>query len=357
MKGNAKPLETVHQLETGGFKLFGGFAETDLPSQIPSEDLSISRVPFGRIVRHGEISQGSQEPVVQSIQQHGLSTTTALNHGGPTPVHLLQDLPGLLSKVASSDGDLGHEEVPLVQLILYALRPCPRLGMGPKPHRSRPSAWSSLAFFTAIDSKSGRLALEMRTGSAIREAVSHGVAAAVVITLSVVFAVVGYAGLLAWAVLAGQPLGGALALPFMMLAALVASTLAILTGLFPATVLAHCICRRWLHWPLLAEIPVSTLLTAGAAVGVTVVVGLRFGVSATTSAGQGVVLAVILLVPLGVYWWVLQFSSWGIEKVFSVPGVVERPSLGFTGGRLGTVENFSEFHREDRGCRGSPDGR
>lgn len=154
----------------------------------------------------------------------------------------------------------------------------------------------------------------MRTASAIRQAVSHGVATGVVVTLSVVFAVVGYAGLLAWAVLAGQPLGGALALPFMMVAALVASTLAILAGLLPATVLAHYICRRRLRWPLLAEIPVSTVLTAGAAVGAAVVVGRLVGVPAATSVWQGVILALILLVPLGVYWWVLQLSSWGIEQ-------------------------------------------
>ena len=84
----------------------------------------------------------------------------------------------------------------------------------------------------------------MNALTTLREAVSHSLAAAVVITLSVAFVTVAYLGLLAWAVLAGHPLGGPLALPFLMVAALVASVLAVLLDLFPATALAHYLCRR-----------------------------------------------------------------------------------------------------------------
>jgi hypothetical protein len=76
---------------------------------------------------------------------------------------------------------------------------------------------------------------------------------------------------------------------------------------------AHYVCRRVAHWPAVAEIPISTLLTVGAAVSIAVIVGVPLGVPVATSIAQGVVLALLLLVPLGVYWWVLTLSSWGLE--------------------------------------------
>lgn len=171
----------------------------------------------------------------------------------------------------------------------------------------------------------------MNAGQSIREAVAHGFAAAVVIALSVSVAVVGYVGVLAWAVLAGLPIGGPLALPFMMLFALASSTLAVIFGLFSATAIAHYLCRRRFHWPLFAEIPVSTLLTVGASVSITVVVGMALGVPAATSVAQGAILTSLLLVPLGVYWWVLTLSNWGLEHgQRMIERVLARPASRIT---------------------------
>lgn len=148
----------------------------------------------------------------------------------------------------------------------------------------------------------------------MRASISHAVAACAVVGASLAFAVVGYIGLLAWAVVAGLPLGGPLALPLLMLLALLTSTAAIFFGLFPATFIGHFLCRRVLGWSIAAEIPISTLLTLGITVVISMVVGSYGGVSPWTSVAQGVVLGLFLLVPLGVYWWVLRVSDWGIQK-------------------------------------------
>jgi hypothetical protein len=136
----------------------------------------------------------------------------------------------------------------------------------------------------------------------------------VVVGASVAFAVVGYVGVLAWAVVADLPLGGPLALPFLLLLALLTSTAAILVGLLPATLIAHFLCRRVLGWPIVAEIPISTLLTLGITIAISTVVGSYGGVPPATSVAQGGILGLFLLVPLGVYWWVLRVSDWGIQQ-------------------------------------------
>ena len=154
----------------------------------------------------------------------------------------------------------------------------------------------------------------MKARDSMRAAISHAAAAFVVVGASLAFAVVGYIGLLAWAVVAGLPLGGPLALPFLLLLALLTSTVAVFFGLFPATLVGHFLCRRLLGWSIAAEIPISTLLTLGITVGISTVVGSYGGVSASTSVAQGIVLGLFLLVPLGVYWWVLRVSDWGIQQ-------------------------------------------
>lgn len=138
-------------------------------------------------------------------------------------------------------------------------------------------------------------------------AVAHAVSAAVVIGGILTVSAVGYFGLLAWAFLSGQPLGGPLALPFVLLGAIVLSGLSVSVVLLPSTLLAELLARAC-RWPTLAEIPVSTALsvaictTTGAFAGfflATVGQGLRFGF----------VWAIALLVPLGAYWWCLQATG------------------------------------------------
>jgi hypothetical protein len=163
---------------------------------------------------------------------------------------------------------------------------------------------------------------DMKAHDSMRAAISHTAAACAVVGVSLAFALVSYFGLLAWAVLAGLPLGGPLALPFLMLLALLTSTAATLLVLFPATLVGHFLCRR-LGWPAAAEIPVSSALTLGIAVGISTVIGSYAAVSISTAAALGALVGAFLLVPLGEFWWVMRVSSWGVEQAHRL---VERSS-------------------------------
>lgn len=138
-------------------------------------------------------------------------------------------------------------------------------------------------------------------------AIGHAAAAATVIVATVALSVVSYFGLLAWALAVGEPIGGALALPFMLLLALVASCAAVLTVLFPSTLVSHVVCRL-LDWPRWLEIPLSTLAAIIVSVAIGVVVGWR-----QSDIEHGLQLAlisvVVLLVALGLYWWSLQGTT------------------------------------------------
>jgi hypothetical protein len=93
---------------------------------------------------------------------------------------------------------------------------------------------------------------------AIRFAAKHAVAAAVVISGIVVFSAASYFALLAWAVLAGEPLGGPLAFPFMVLFAVVAGAVSVGAALLPVTAVTEWIClRRRMRLPW--QITIATL--------------------------------------------------------------------------------------------------
>ncbi len=138
-------------------------------------------------------------------------------------------------------------------------------------------------------------------------AIGHAVAAAIVLSSTLVFTLLGYFGLLAWAVLAGEPIGGALALPFLLLFSLVGGCVSILVVLFPATLLSHFICRS-LRWAFVVEIPIATVISIAICVAVGGMVGALAG-----TVEQGIRIALVwelvLLVPLGLYWWSLQGTT------------------------------------------------
>jgi hypothetical protein len=69
----------------------------------------------------------------------------------------------------------------------------------------------------------------------MRFAVKHAVAGAVVVGGVVALTAASYFALLAWAVLMGEPLGGPLAFPFLVLFALVASIVSAVMILLPTT--------------------------------------------------------------------------------------------------------------------------
>ena len=145
----------------------------------------------------------------------------------------------------------------------------------------------------------------------IQMALGHAVATAVVVASCIGFAVVAYFGVLAWAVLVGEPIVGVLALPFMMLAALVGSCIAVLTVLLPSTLLSYLICRAF-KWPKLVEIPVATVVSVVISLALGAITGLFYS-TVKQGVQQGLVLDLILLVPLGIYWWSLQGTSWLIQ--------------------------------------------
>ena len=95
----------------------------------------------------------------------------------------------------------------------------------------------------------------------MRFAAKHAVATSVVVGGIVAFSAASYLALLAWAVLVGEPLGGPLAFPFMVLLALVASVVTVGLVLLPATAVAEWIAlKKQLRTVL--QIPIATLLAA-----------------------------------------------------------------------------------------------
>jgi len=141
-------------------------------------------------------------------------------------------------------------------------------------------------------------------------AIGHALAATIVIIGAIVFSLLAYFGLLAWAVLVGQPLGGAFALPFMMLLALGGSSLAVIVVIFPATLISHLV-RRLLRWPTLVEIPLATFISFAIMIALGTIWGL-FYESLDRSIRLALIGEVLILVPLGIYWWSLQ----GTEMIF-----------------------------------------
>jgi hypothetical protein len=134
----------------------------------------------------------------------------------------------------------------------------------------------------------------------------HLLALAVTVLAACVFWTVTYLALLLWAVFTGSGLGGPLAYPAGLLFFLVAATAACLLLLLPATALAEWFARRR-GFPVLAQIPISVVMLALLcliAVGIASSVGSKPTLHGV-SIGFGILFSALLL-PLGLYWWVVQ---------------------------------------------------
>lgn len=143
----------------------------------------------------------------------------------------------------------------------------------------------------------------------MRFALKHAIAASVVIAGIVAVTVASYFALLAWAVLMGQPLGGPLALPGMVLFALIAGIVAVGLVLLPATALAERITERK-QVRAVFQIPIATALAGSFVVLTTSVITVARGTPWASAALAAGVIFAILLVPLGVYWWSMQSVDW-----------------------------------------------
>jgi hypothetical protein len=141
-----------------------------------------------------------------------------------------------------------------------------------------------------------------------RFALKHAVAGGAVVLLAALFAGLAWLALFLWALAAGAPLGGPLAFPFMVGAAILAATLSAALLLFPVTAASELI-RRRLRWPLLAEIPIATLLLGTVCLALSFVVGPALGVPRSRALGDAVIAMAALPLPLGLYWWSAQVTD------------------------------------------------
>ena len=137
-----------------------------------------------------------------------------------------------------------------------------------------------------------------------RVALSHTFAAVVVIGGAGLLATGVYAALLGWAILTNQPLGGPLALPFMLLATLAASGLSVICVLTPATLAGEWRLRRSRR-----AFPVAMLIVAIEAVSIAAVATLAWDVPTRVASVAAVGGGVVLLALLGVYWLCVRSAS------------------------------------------------
>jgi hypothetical protein len=133
--------------------------------------------------------------------------------------------------------------------------------------------------------------------------IAHAVASGVVAVVTLAVATVGFLGLLLWAVLAGEPIGGPLALVGVLLTAIAFVPIMLLLFLMPATATARWL-RRAFRWSWWVEMPLATIAM------VLYVAIVFFALSYTDTveqsregAGVAGAFAGTLLLPLGLYWW------------------------------------------------------
>ena len=146
-------------------------------------------------------------------------------------------------------------------------------------------------------------------GGALRHAVAAGTLTLGALTVTALVYVV----LLLVALVTGQDAGGPLALPMMLLMALAGTLLASGLLFLPSSALTRVLCRA-LKWPWPAEMPVAAAILMLLCAGLGPLIGLG-GDSASQDALLGLGAGLVLLVPLGVYWWMLQFTGWGLALV------------------------------------------
>lgn len=144
---------------------------------------------------------------------------------------------------------------------------------------------------------------------AMRFAVKHAVAAGVVVANIMTFSATSYFALLAWSVLVGAPLGGPLAFPFMVLLAVVASVASVGGALFPVTALTEWIClRHQIRVPW--QIPIATTAMGAWLLMLAVIAAAVRGTPIESTAVPAGIAFLVLLVPLGMYWWSMQSADW-----------------------------------------------
>jgi hypothetical protein len=137
--------------------------------------------------------------------------------------------------------------------------------------------------------------------------IRHAFASFATIAAACAIWTVTYVGLLLWAIVSNEGLGGPLAYPGGLLFIGVAAAVSCLLLFFPATVSAEWICRSR-ALPILAQIPIAVVvlavlcLLAGVALRVSTV-AIPFGASVRDFIAW---LFFLSLLPIGFYWWIAQ---------------------------------------------------
>ena len=106
---NAEPLEASFQLESGKLEELGRFSEIDLLGEIVADHAGFEKItgavhPFAG----GAKGQGSQEPVVESIQEDDALLPSACHDGKLSLLDPVQDLSGPLRQVGWGDNGPRH---------------------------------------------------------------------------------------------------------------------------------------------------------------------------------------------------------------------------------------------------------
>ena len=156
--------------------------------------------------------------------------------------------------------------------------------------------------------------------------IRHGIAAACVVVLSCVLWTVVYVGCLVFAALMGVGPGSPAAYPLGLLVVFVASLLLVATTLFPATALAEVISRKK-GWSTFIQIPLSVGLCLLLAL---LLSSVSWAVRDQTfdveiQATEASLCFLLCLIPLGIYWWIVQSGPLLLKALRWLWQVVSRP--------------------------------
>jgi hypothetical protein len=145
--------------------------------------------------------------------------------------------------------------------------------------------------------------------AAVRFAVKHAVAAAIVITGIAGFTAALYFALFAAAVIFDQPIGSPVAGPLMVVFVVIASLISVVAILLPVTAFTEWISQRrglrvWWQIPIATIVMWMWVLVLALATA-----ALRGAPIGSTAVAAGIAF-LVLLIPLGIYWWSMRSADW-----------------------------------------------
>ena len=142
-----------------------------------------------------------------------------------------------------------------------------------------------------------------------RYVLNHAIAAGVVTIAIAAFAAAVYFALLGLAMLFGEDLGGPLALPFMVLTAVIGIAASVWLVILPVTALTERICvKRGIRW--LWQVPITTAAMGSWLLVLALAIAAIRDTPMDKAATVAGIVFLALLLPLGLYWWTMQSVDW-----------------------------------------------